>query len=362
MKLAALAAQLDCQLIGDGEIEIHAVAGVEEAQPGELTFLSNPKYTNKLRQTRAAAAIVAADFTAAVEIALLRHSNPYLTFARALELFYQPPAVAPEIHPTAVVAASAKIGANVKIGANSVIGDQVQIGDNTTIYPNVTVYAFAEIGANVTIHSNCVVREYVKIGARSILQNGVVVGADGFGYAKQEDGSWYKIVQAGRVVIEEDVEVGANTTIDRATIGETRIHRGAKLDNLVMVGHASEVGEHTLLCGQVGLAGSTKVGRNVTLAGQVGVAGHLTIGDNVVATAQTGIPNSVAAGQLVSGYPAMENRLWLKSSAVFQHLPEIQKTLRALEKRLAALEAAAMTNLTAPTAENSPSSATVPQD
>jgi UDP-3-O-[3-hydroxymyristoyl] glucosamine N-acyltransferase len=226
----------------------------------------------------------------------------------------------------------------VRIGANSVIGDEVELGDNVVIYPNCTIYYGAKIGANSTIHSNCVVREFVQIGERCTLQNGVIVGADGFGYAKQEDGSWYKIVQSGIVVLENDVEIGANSTIDRATIGETRIKRGAKLDNLVMVGHASTVGENTLLCGQVGLAGSTKVGRNVTLAGQVGVAGHLTIGDNVIATAQTGIPNSVEPNKLISGYPAIENRAWLKSSAIFTRLPELQKSLRELQQRVAEIE------------------------
>lgn len=334
MKLSEIAARLGCTLEGDGSIEITGVAGVEEATPGQLTFLSNPKYTTKLAASAAAAAIVGNDYNGSANVPLLRHANPYLMFARAIELFYSPPPVPAGIHASAVISPSARLGTNVKVGAHTVIGDDVTIGDNTVIYANCTIYAGARIGADCLIHSNCVVREYVEIGARCILQNGVVVGGDGFGYAKQDDGSWYKIVQSGIVVLEDDVEIGANSTVDRATIGETRIKRGAKLDNLVMVGHASQVGENTLLCGQVGLAGSTKVGRNVTLAGQVGVAGHLTIGDNVVATAQTGIPNSVEAGKLVSGYPAIENRAWLKSSAVFQRLPELQKRVAELEKLL----------------------------
>ncbi|MEW6734418.1 MAG: UDP-3-O-(3-hydroxymyristoyl)glucosamine N-acyltransferase [Acidobacteriota bacterium] len=340
MKLSEIAKKLGCVLEGDGDVEITGVAAIEEAQSGYLTFLSNPKYTAKLANTAAAAAIVASDYqyTGARPLPLLRHNNPYLTFARAIELFYTPPSPADGIHNTAVIAASARLGENVRIGAHTVIGDDVEIGDDVVIYPNCTIYPGARIGTGSIIHANCVVREYVEIGCRCILQNGAVVGADGFGYAKQDDGSWYKIVQSGQVVLEDDVEVGACTTIDRATIGETRIKRGAKLDNLVMVGHASSVGENTLLCGQVGLAGSTKVGRNVTLAGQVGVAGHLTIGDNVVATAQTGIPNSIDAGQVVSGYPAIENRAWLKSSAIFLRLPEIQKTLRDLQQRIAELE------------------------
>ncbi len=338
IKLSDIASQLECTFVGDGDLEISGVAGLDEAESGQLAFLSNPKYTPKLATTKASAVIVAKDFNAPVNLSLLHHANPYLTFARAIELFYTVPSPAQEIHSTAVVSPSAKLGQNVRIGANSVIGDEVELGDNVVIYPNCTIYYGAKIGANSTIHSNCVVREFVQIGERCTLQNGVIVGADGFGYAKQEDGSWYKIVQSGIVVLENDVEIGANSTIDRATIGETRIKRGAKLDNLVMVGHASTVGENTLLCGQVGLAGSTKVGRNVTLAGQVGVAGHLTIGDNVIATAQTGIPNSVEPNKLISGYPAIENRAWLKSSAIFTRLPELQKSLRELQQRVAEIE------------------------
>ncbi|MBL8149897.1 MAG: UDP-3-O-(3-hydroxymyristoyl)glucosamine N-acyltransferase [Blastocatellia bacterium] len=339
MRLLEIAKNLDCLLEGDPELEITGVASIEEAQTGDLTFLSNLKYSPKVLSTKASAIIVSLDYEKKRDIALLRHKNPYLTFAQAIELFYSAPKLAEGIHPTAVVSTSAKIGKNVSIGAHSVIGDDVVLGDDVVIYPNSTIYAGAIIGNNVLIHSNCVVREYVEIGARSILQNGVVVGGDGFGYAKQEDGSWYKIVQSGKVVIEEDVEIGSGSTIDRATVGETRIKRGAKIDNLVMVGHACVVGENTLLCGQVGLAGSTKVGRNVTLAGQVGVAGHLTIGDNVVATAQTGIPNSVEPNRLISGYPAVENRLWLKSSAIFQRLPELQKEIRELKEKVARLQA-----------------------
>lgn len=338
MKLSEIAAKLVCACEGDGDIEITGVAGLEEAECGQLAFLSNPKYTNKLQDTAASAVIVAPNFTAPTKLALLRHENPYLTFARAIELFYQPPAVMPGIHPSAVIAPSAKLGQNIHIGAHTVVGEGVQLGDNVTIYANCTIYPGAIIDQDTTIHANCVVREYVQIGARCILQNGVIVGADGFGYAKQSDGSWYKIVQSGIVVLEDDVEIGANSTIDRATIGETRIKKGAKLDNMVMVGHASVVGENTLLCGQVGLAGSSKVGRNVTLAGQVGVAGHLTIGDNVIATAQTGIPNSVEAGKLISGYPAIDNRAWLKSSVIFQNLPELQKRLRDLTKQVAEIQ------------------------
>jgi UDP-3-O-[3-hydroxymyristoyl] glucosamine N-acyltransferase len=338
MKLSLIASKLDCILEGDGDLEITGVIGLDEAEHGQLTFLSNPKYTPKLATTKASAVIVGKDFSSPVNIALLRNHNPYLTFAKAIELFYSVPKLPNEIHPSAVVSPSAKLGENIKIGANAVIGDNVELGNNTVIYPNTTIYPGAKIGTGSIIHSNCVVREFVEIGRNCILQNGVIIGADGFGYAKKDDGTWYKIVQSGIVILEDDVEIGANSTIDRATIGETRIKKGAKLDNLVMVGHASVVGENTLLCGQVGLAGSTKVGKNVTLAGQVGVAGHLTIGDNVIATAQTGIPNSVEANQVISGYPAIENRSWLKSSVIFNRLPDLQKTLKELQRRVAEIE------------------------
>lgn len=339
MQLSEIARRLGCVLEGDPTTEITGVMGLEEAEAGHLTFLSNPKYTQRFAATAASAAIVAEDFQSPIAIPLLRHRNPYLMFARALELFYSPPATTPGIHPTAVIDPTATLGEGCSIGAHVVIGAQVQIGAGTIIHPNCTIYAGARIGQAVIIHSNCTIREYVVVGDRSILQNNVVIGGDGFGYAKQEDGSWYKIVQSGTVVIEEDVEIGSGSTIDRATVGETRVKRGAKIDNLVMVGHACLVGEHTLLCGQVGLAGSSKVGNNVTLAGQVGVAGHLTIGDNVVATAQTGIPNSIESGRLVSGYPAIDNRLWLKSSVIFSKLPELQKELRQLQRRVDKLEA-----------------------
>jgi UDP-3-O-[3-hydroxymyristoyl] glucosamine N-acyltransferase len=270
----------------------------------------------------------------ALAIPTLRTPNPYLGFARALELFYQPPRYEPGVHPTAVIDSTAQIGANAHIGAYCVIDAGVEIGDDCILLPHVVIYRGAHIGANFFAHAHAVVREDCRLGNNVILQNGVVIGADGFGFAK--DGArWSKIVQSGRTVIEDDVEIQANATVDRASVGETRVARGAKIDNLVMVGHGSTVGENSMLCSQVGLAGSTVVGKDVILAGQVGVAGHCTIGDGAIATAQSGIPNDVDAGATVSGYPAIENRQWLKSVAVFNKLPELAKTVRSLcsEKR-----------------------------
>jgi UDP-3-O-[3-hydroxymyristoyl] glucosamine N-acyltransferase len=272
----------------------------------------------------------------AIDAATLRLKNPYLAFARAIEVFYRVPEYAPGVHPTAVIAASAEIGTGAHIGAYAVVGEHVVLGANATVLPHVVVYPYARIGSHFFAHAHAVVREYCQLGDHVTLQNGAIVGADGFGFAKQADGSWYKIVQSGPAVLEDGVEVQANACVDRASVGETRVRAGAKIDNLVQVGHGSTVGENTLLCSQVGLAGSTVVGKNVILAGQVGVAGHCTIGDGAIATAQSGIPGDVAADTTVSGYPAIDNRQWLRSVAMFNRLPEVVRELRALLKEGAA--------------------------
>ena len=334
MKLTEIASWLDARIEPAGaDVEITGVAGIEEAAAGQITFVANPKYAAAARTTKAAAVIVDDKFPA-LSIPTLRTPNPYLGFARALALFYQPPRYEPGVHPTAVIDSTAKIGDNAHIDAYCVIGAGVEIGDDCVLLPHVVIYRGARIGANFFAHAHAVVREDCRIGDNVILQNGVVVGADGFGFAK--DGArWSKIVQSGPAVIEDDVEIQANACVDRASVGQTRVARGAKIDNLVQVGHGSTVGENSMLCSQVGLAGSTVVGKDVILAGQVGVAGHCTIGDGAIATAQSGIPNDVDPGVTVSGYPAIENRQWLRSVAVFNKLPELAKTVRALgsEKR-----------------------------
>lgn len=332
MRLSEIAARLECALKGDGSLEITGVAGIDEAIPGNLTFVSNPKYAAKARTTKAGAVIVAHDFPD-IEAPTLRSANPYLTFARAVELFYETPIPPRAIDSAARIAGTARIGEGASISPYVVIEDDVEIGTGCSLYPFVHIARGARIGDNFKAYANVSVREFCRIGNNVILQDGAKIGTDGFGYAKKDEGSYYKIVQSGIVVLEDDVEVGANATIDRATIGETRIRRGAKIDNLVQVGHASDVGENTLLCAQVGLAGSSKIGRSVILTGQVGVAGHLEIGDRVVATAQTGIPNSIEADKVVSGYPAIDNKLWLKSSAIFKRLPELLKRIEALERK-----------------------------
>ena len=333
MRLGEIAEKLGCKLEGPEDLEITAVAGLEEAGPSELTFLSNPKYRRKLQASRAAAIILSVQDPDPGRPAL-RSVNPYLDFAKALELFY--PSERPElgIHPTAIIAAEAKLGRNPSIGPYVVIERGVNIGDDCVIKGHVMIYHGARIGHRFFAHSHAVVRENVEIGDDVILQNGAIIGSDGFGFARQADGSYYKIIQAGTVVIEGGVEVQANACIDRATVGVTRLRQGAKVDNLVQVGHACDIGENSLLCGQSGLAGSCKIGKNVVLAGQVGVAGHLTIGDNVIATAKTGIPSDVEPNKIVSGYPAMDNSRWLKCSAAYARLPEIHAAVcKHMERR-----------------------------
>lgn len=340
MKLGAIAERLGAVVKGDANLEITGIATIETAQTGELTFLNNPRYTRFLASTLASAVILKDPADLPPHLAALLVPNPYFTFAQALELFHQPITLPKGIHPLALVAPSARIGTDVTVGPFSVIGDGAAIGDRVTILSNSTIYPEAVIGHDSRVHSQCVVREKCRLGERVILQNGVVVGSDGFGYAKDQNERWHKIPQTGIVIIEDDVEIGAGSVIDRATLGATIIRRGTKIDNLVQIGHSCTVGEDTLLCAQVGLAGSTEVGNHVILGGQVGAAGHLRIGDRVVATAQTGIPNSVSEDKLISGYPAIENRAWLKSSAIFAQLPALQKEVRQLRQRLEEIEKA----------------------
>ena len=342
MKLADIASALGARLEGDPALQIAGVAGIEEAGPGHITFVANRKYAAAAKSTKASAVIVDEQFPA-ISAATLRSNNPYLAFARAIELFYQSPRYSPGIHPTAVLHPSAKIGTNASIAAYAVIDEDVEVGNNCVILPHVVVYRGARIGNNFFAHAHAVVREYCRLGDNVVLQNGAIIGADGFGFAKNDQGDWHKIVQSGPTVLENDVEVQANACVDRASIGETRIMRGAKIDNLVQVGHGCSVGEKTLLCSQVGLAGSTEVGNNVILAGQVGVAGHCKIGDGAVATAQSGIPNDVPAGQIVSGYPAIENRQWLRTVAAYNKLPEMARAVRALERSLQEINGSAPT-------------------
>src|SRR5579863_5464388 len=333
MKLGELAKRLGCALEGTADVEITGVTGMDEAGESEVTFFSNPKYQAKLETTRAAAIIVALDVQAPGRT-LLRSGNPYLAFAHALEVFAPPSRPQSGIHPTAVIAPGAKLGRNPSIGPYVVIEDGVRLGDDCVLKSFVMIYHGAAIGDRFLAHSHAVVRERTRIGNDVVLQNGAVIGADGFGFAKQADGSYYKIVPSGVVVIEDGVEVQAHSCIDRPSVGETRLRRGVKVDNLVQVGHGCDVGEDTLLCSQVGLAGTSKVGRQVVLTGQVGVAGHLTIGDHAIVTPQSGVPNDVAPHTVVSGSPAIDHARWLKCVALYARLPEIYATCRKAESFL----------------------------
>jgi len=335
VKLRELAERLGCELRGDGDVEVAGVAGIEQAGPGDLTFLANPRYSSRLADTRAAAVVLAPGHAAPVPC--LVTDQPYLAFVRAVAMLRPPSRPAPGMHPSAQVDPTAVLGRDVHVGALAVVGRGVRLGARSTIHPHVVLYEGVEVGEDCVLHSGVQVRERCRLGNRVVVQNGAVIGGDGFGFARDESGRYQKFPQVGIVVIEDDVEIGALAAVDRAALGETRIGRGTKLDNLVQVGHSVAIGEDSVLAGQVGVAGSTRIGSRVTLAGQVGVAGHLTIGDGVVATAQTGIPSSVEEGAVVSGYPAIENRAWLRSSAVFAKLPELQKRLRELERKVESL-------------------------
>jgi UDP-3-O-[3-hydroxymyristoyl] glucosamine N-acyltransferase len=337
LKLSEIATALNATLENASpETEITGVSGIEHAAAGHLTFVSNPKYNAAAKTTKAAAVIVAENFPA-LSTGMLRSENPYLAWAKAIELFYHPPHYSPGIHSTAVIHHTAKIGKHAHIGPYVVIDEDAVIGDNAVLLAHVVIYRGAAIGNNFFAHAHSVVREFCQLGDNVLLQNGAVVGSDGFGFAKDESDSknahWHKIVQSGNVVVESNVEIQANACIDRASIGETRIGQGSKIDNMVHIGHSCTIGHDTLLCAQVGLAGTTDVGNHVILAGQVGVSGHVKIGDGAIAIAQSGIPHDVAPGAMVSGAPAIDHRLWLKCCAVYAKLPEIAKAVRKLSER-----------------------------
>jgi UDP-3-O-[3-hydroxymyristoyl] glucosamine N-acyltransferase len=336
VKLRELAQRLGCRLEGDGEVEITRVAGIEDAGPGDLTFLANAKYESLLPGTRASAVLLKED-AAAAPCAMLRTRDPYLAFARAVGIFAPEWRPAAGVHPMAAIGADVELGDAVSIGAFVAVGEGAAIGERTVIFPNVTIGPGTRIGADCVIHSNVALRERVSIGNRVILQNGVVIGGDGYGFARRGDGTHEKIPQTATVVIEDDVELGANTTVDRPAIGETRIASGTKIDNLVMIGHGVSVGRNVLMAAQVGVAGSTEIEDSVIFGGQVGVGGHLKIGRGAIAVGQSGVTNSLDPGALVAGYPAIDNREWRKASVVFRRLPELKRRIEALEARIAEL-------------------------
>ena len=337
MKLGELATRLGAELRGNSDIEVTGVKGIEEAGPSEITFVANPRYGGLARKTQAAAVLVEPEFPE-IPAATLRIKNPYHAFSRALGLFYQPPTYLPDVHPTAVIDPTAVIGADAHIGAYVVIGPRVRVGKNATLLPHVVLYPNVQVGDNFFAHAHAVVREGCILGDQVTLENGAVIGADGFGFSKNDAGHWEKIPQSGPVRIGDRVDVQANACIDRATVGATEIGDGTKVDNLVQVGHGSKVGENTLLCAQTGLAGSSAVGNNVILAGQTGIAGHCSVGDGVILTAQSAVSHDIPPGKMISGSPGFDNRIWLRAVALFQRLPELARRLDRLEKKVGAAD------------------------
>jgi len=336
IKLKELAELIGGELHGDGEVEIRRVAPIDAAVAGDITFVANPKYLAHLANTKASAAIVAPGVSND-KLPLVVCRNPYLAFAKVLtKLQAQKPA--PQgVLAGAHVSASARLGADVTIHPGCCVGDNVVVGQGTILYPGVVLYANVVVGEDCILHGGVVVRENCRLGNRVIIQPNAVIGSDGFGYAP--DGSrYFKIPQVGNVILEDDVEIGAATCVDRATLGATIVKRGVKLDNLVQIAHNVVVGEDTIMVSQVGVAGSTQIGQHCTFGGQAGVAGHIKIGDNVTIGGRGGVTNSVEGNQTLSGLPLMPHKEWLKASMSFARLPEMRKELGKMKKRLEELE------------------------
>lgn len=340
MRLSELAEKTFSEIEqGDPVLEISNAAGLDIAGPGEVTFLANPKYTPQIKNTKASAIFLpASENIERKDIAILRAKDPYLAYTRALRLFNPEPKVVASVHNSAVIHETAKVAEDVEIMANVVIGANCEIGSQTKIFPNVTIYAGAKIGKHCVLHSGVSIRENCEVGDNCIIHNNSTIGSDGFGFAKDEEKRWLKIPQTGHVVLENDVEIGANTAIDCASVGETRIKSGVKIDNLVQIGHSCTIEEDSLICAQTGLAGSSHIGKRVILAGQVGIAGHLKVGDDVIITAKSATSHDIDNGKVISGIPGFDNRDWLRSTAAFRRLGDMAKTIRELEKRLAAME------------------------
>ena len=345
MKFSKLASKLGsetitCSLekINHLDPDIQGVAAIDEAKPGTLSYIEGAKFANYLETTDASAIVLPMDETLqnlAGErgIAWLSGKEPRLLFAKAIALFYQPFQPTAKIHSTSVVHPTAKVGKNVYLGAHVVVEAGVKIGDNVYIYPNVVIYPDVEIGENTILHANCTIHERSQIGKGCVIHSGAVIGGEGFGFVPTPEG-WFKMEQSGKIVLEDGVEVGGNTTVDRPAVGETRIGKNTKLDNLVQVGHGCKIGKNCALAAQVGLAGGVNLGDNVILAGQVGVANQAKIGNGAIATAQAGVHNDIAAGEIVSSSPAVPNKIYLKASAIYKRLPEIYQSLKQIQRKL----------------------------
>jgi UDP-3-O-[3-hydroxymyristoyl] glucosamine N-acyltransferase len=338
MTLQEIAKKVEGEVLGDGEISISGVATIEEAGPGDITFLVNQKYTKFLHESHASAVIVPSEFTEEIGLSQIRVKNPYFVFLQVIQLFHPPvPLIDKGIHPTAVIGEGSKLGKEVAVGAYVVIGKSCQIGDRTTLLPGVVIGNNVTVGSDCTIHAHVCLRERVVLGNRVIIQNGSVIGSDGFGFAP-EAGVYYKIPQVGIVVIEDDVEIGAHTTIDRATLGETRIKKGVKLDNLIQVGHNCTIDENTVIAAQSGLSGSTHIGKQVRIGGQVGFAGHMTIGDGAALGAKSGVSKSIPEGAFWFGSPARPHEIEKRVQAATKRLPGLIKELKELKIKIQQIE------------------------
>ena len=337
--LGEIAQLIGGKVIGDQSVEITGVCGIKEAQQGDITFVANPKYASLIKLTHASAIITGTDVKKAPK-PLIVTENPSLAFAKLLSL------VAPNevnrfsgIHSTAIIGENVKFGKNVAVQPYAVIEDNVTIGDNTVICAGVFVGHHSRIGKNTMIYPHVSVRERVSIGDRVIVHSGTVIGSDGFGFATVK-GLHHKIPQIGTVIIEDDVEIGSNVTIDRARFDKTLIKHGTKIDNLVQIAHNVVIGENSIVVAQTGISGSTIIGKNVTLAGQSGIIGHITIGDNAVVAAQAGVTKSIPESTCVSGYPAKPHKKAKRINACVQKLPDLYKLVNELQEKITALEAA----------------------
>jgi len=333
------------EIVGDEALELREVAKIEEAGEGDLTFLANPRYRKFVETTKASAILVSKSFDVrtvrrALPLTYLLVQDPYISFLHVLQKFHPPvEALLKGIHSTAVIAKSATLGENPSVGAHVVIGEQCRIGANVRIHPGTVIGDGVALGDDVLLYANVTVRERCALGSRVIVHSGTVIGSDGFGFLPRKDGTYEKIPQRGAVVIEDDVEIGSNCSVDRATLGETRIRRGAKLDNLIQVAHNVTIGENTVIAAQTGISGSTKIGKNCVIGGQVGLVGHIEIADNVTLGAQSGITKSITKqGSTYSGYPAKEHMKSLRMEGALRQLPELLDTIRTLEKKVQDLE------------------------
>lgn len=348
MTLQELADRLGCRLDGgDGHSAVTGVAGLDEAGPGDVTFLANKAYAPRVASTRAAA-IIASDALPSAPCAILRSSNPYLAFARAVAVFAPGDPAPAGVHPTAIVADDAELGADVAIGPFAIVESGARLGARTTVGPHAIVERGAALGDDCRIGAHVTIHARVSIGHRVVVQDSSVIGSEGFGYARRDDGTYEHIVQAGALVIEDDVEIGALTAIDRPAVGETRIAAGTKIDNLVQIAHGVRVGRNVMLAAQVGIAGSTVIEDDVALGGQVGVTGHVTVGTRVQAAAKTGVTGDIKPGTVIAGYPSDEIQSWRKSHAALRRMPQLRERIRELEEKVEALEARLQASTDAP--------------